>query len=239
MEGKEISPEMTEIWRGLAASEARLTMMQELMRWEVGLADIEEAGLELQSKLRSREFREKSGEHNSRVLAKVTLEVKIKDERKISEDLRRKVREVRKICEETYVKNSKTYRAIFKKLRSQATVKRKEMKKTFEEKISHLRKKYRETEDEKIRKIPIELEEYDELSIFDPGKFNDIKTESYEVKTIGEVDLNENERKILQLHPKFSVLGKLENGGIEFEQEVAKAKLRIQLRKEEEERLEG
>ena len=63
-------------------------MMQELLRLEVGLADIEEFGLDLQSKLRSGEFKLKTGEENSRKLARVTMEIKVRDDRKISEDLR-------------------------------------------------------------------------------------------------------------------------------------------------------
>ena len=237
MEGSDISPEMLEVWCSLAASEARQSMMRELLILEVGLADIEEFGLEQQSKLRSEEFRQKSGEINSRKLAKVTIETKLKDEREISMNLRRQVKVMRKICEETHVKNSKTHRRIMKKLRTEASKKRKEMKKIFDDKIFHLRRKYRETEEEKVRKIPETLEEFDDLSIFDPEKFDEIMTEDYDIQTIGDVDLNENERKILKLHPKFSVLGKLTEGGMEIEQELSKAKLRIQLGKEDEERL--
>ena len=185
MEGTEISPEMSEVWRDLAASEARMSMMQELLRLGVGLADIEEIGIVLQSKLRSQEFKVKSGEKNSQRLAKVTLEIKLKDEREISEGLRKKVKEIRKICDEMYKKNSKTYRSMFKKLRRMATMRKNEMKMTFEDKISHLKKKYRETEEEKIMKIPEEIKEFDELSIFDPGKFNEIETEKYETQTKG------------------------------------------------------
>ena len=57
------------------------------------------------------------------------------------------------------------------------------------------------------------------------------------MQTIGDVELTENEKKILELHPKFSVLAKLEKDGLEFEQETANAKLRIQLSKEDEERI--
>ena len=237
MEGSEISPEMIEVWRNLAASEARQNMMQELLGLGVGLADIEEFGLDQQNKLRSGEFRQKSGENNSRKLAKVTVETKLRDEREISMSLRRQVKDMRKICEDIHKKNSKPYRRIMKKLRSEANVKRREMKKIFEDKILHLKRKYRETEDEKIRKIPEALEEFDELSIFDPGKFEEIVTETYEVQTFGNVDLKENEKKILSVHPSFAVLGKLKPGGLEFEQETSKAKLRIQLGKEDEEKL--
>ena len=80
--------EMLRAWCDLTASDARQSMMQELLRLEVGLADIEEFGLDLQSKLRSGEFKLKTGEENTRKLARVTMEIKVRDDRKISEDLR-------------------------------------------------------------------------------------------------------------------------------------------------------
>ena len=94
MEGKDTSPEMLGAWSGMAASEARLALMQELLGLEVGLADCEEFGLDLTSKLRSEDFKKSSGEDNSRRLAKVTMEIKIRDERKILEKMRKKVSEM-------------------------------------------------------------------------------------------------------------------------------------------------
>jgi uncharacterized protein (DUF2461 family) len=55
-----------------------------------------------------------------------------------------------------------------------------ETKKKYEEKLKHLRKKFRESEDEKIKKIPKGLEEFSEISVFDRGKF-----EKYEIKVVG------------------------------------------------------
>jgi hypothetical protein len=234
MEGKEISPEMLRAWCDLAASEARQSLLQELLRLEVGLADIEEFGLDLQSKLHSEEFKLKTGEEKSRKLARVTMEIKLRDERKISEDLRKKVSMMRDILEDRHKKNSKPYRATIKKLRNEAAKTRRENKKIYELKLEHLKIKYRQTEDEKIRRIPEGLEEYDCLSVFDPAKFDEIEVQNYEIETIGKVDLNDNEKKVLQLHPKFSVVGSLQEGGLEFDQEIANAKLRIQLSKEDE-----
>ena len=94
------------------------------------------------------------------------------------------------------------------------------------------------SEEEKIQKIPEGLEDYDCLSEFDPGKFGEIEMKTYEVETIGDVELTDNEKKILQLHPKFSVLGKLEEDGLDFDQELANAKLRMTLWKEDEEKIE-
>ena len=103
------------------------------------------------------------------------------------------------------------------------------IKKLIFDKIENLKRKYRMSEEEKIQKIPEGLEDYDCLSEFDPGKFGEIEMKTYEVETIGDVELTDNEKKILQLHPKFSVLGKLEEDGLDFDQELANAKLRMTL----------
>ena len=68
--------------------------------------------------------------------------------------------------------------------------------------------------------------------------YDEIKVEKYEVLTIGDLELPDNERRILELHPNFSILGRLEEGGVDFEQEISNAKLRITLGKEYEEMLE-
>ena len=70
------------------------------------------------------------------------------------------------------------------------------------------------------------------MSVFDPGKFEEIELEKYD-------SLTENEIKVLQLHPKFSIMENISQGGIDFDQETSYSKFRIQLRKEYEERLEN
>ena len=145
---------MLKTWCDLAVSETRQLMMQELLKLEVGLADIEEFGLDLNNKLRSGDFREKSGEGNSRKLARVAMEIKVRDERKISEGLRRRVNEMRKILEDDHKKNSKPYRSAIKRLRKEAAKTRCEHRKIYKEKLEHLKNKYRKSEEEKVRKIP-------------------------------------------------------------------------------------
>ena len=116
------------------------------------------------------------------------MESKVFDERKIYDGLRRKVNSMRKILEEKLKKNSKPYRAAIKKLRNEAAKTRREQKKIYDDKIENLKRKYRMSEEEKIQKIPEGLEDYDCLSVFDPGKFDEIEMKTYEVETIGDVE---------------------------------------------------
>ena len=59
----------------------------------------------------------------------------------------------------------------------------------------------------------------------------------YETEIIGEVILTENERMILRLPPKFSIEDNLPPEGLALEVEMANAKCRMTIRKEEEEKL--
>ena len=51
----------------------------------------------------------------------------------------------------------------------------------YEDKLVHLRCKYRETEQEKMDKIPNEMQEFITLSIFDREKYERIEPLTYEI----------------------------------------------------------
>ena len=76
-----------------------------------------------------------------------------------------------------------------------------------EDKLKHLRKKYRKCEEDKINQIPESLLDLglEKLSIFDRKKFEDKVVLGYEPEIIGDITLHDNERLILMLQPKFSI----------------------------------
>ena len=61
-------------------------------------------------------------------------------------------------------------------------------------------KKYRKDEREKLNEVPEDMKGLEELSIFDNEKFNEIEPVKYDVKVIGDIELNDNERSVLRLH---------------------------------------
>ena len=63
----------------------------------------------------------------------------------------------------------------------------------YDEKLDQLRFKYREDEQEKLDKIPSEMQEFITLSIFDREKFERVETLTYEVTCVGEVKLSDEE----------------------------------------------
>ena len=131
--------------------------------------------------------------------------------------------------------NSKPYRGTIRDLRLAASKIRDDLRKKYDEKLVHLRDKYRIKKDDLLRQVPKGLEDFADLSVFHPDKYDKVETESYDVKVIGNIEINDDEMSVLRLHPKFAVIEDLEAGGIEFDQELAFAKTRIQISKELEE----
>ena len=234
----------SDIWRKLAASEARLHLMVELGYLKVGFPDVENFCLELESKYRSRvvgELREKGISSPEWKIVKLTMDLKMIDERMLNSKLVTERYEARKTIEEQNGKNSRRSRNIIKKLRQDAGRHKVIIMKKHEEKLKHLRKKYRNDEEEKVNKIPDSMVDLglEELSIFSKQVYEEKPVKNYEPEIIGDIELHENVRRILMLPPKFSIEENLPKDGLSLEEEMGYAKTRITLNKEADERLEG
>ena len=231
-----------ETWKKLAESEARLHLMVELGQLEVGFPDVENFCLELESKYRSGvegELREQGKKSPEYKVVKLCMELKMIDERKTNATLETERYKFRKQIEEEYGKNSRRARNLVKKLRQHAGEAKKTKMMTFERKMKHLRRKYREDDEEKIDKIPPAMSGLglEGVSVFSKKKFDDKKVEEYDPVIIGDIELHDNERLILRLPPKFSIEENLPRDGLAMEQELANAKTRMTINKENEERL--
>ena len=124
-------------------------------------------------------------------------------------------------------------------MRKEAARPKKEAMRKYEEKMKHLRKKYRESEEDKMCKVPDALEDLglENLSIFNKKKYEEIKTWDYEVEIVGDVILSDSERIVLRLPPKFAIEENLPEDGLAQDEELAFAKARMTINKEEEEKL--
>ena len=68
--------------------------------------------------------------------------------------------------------------------------------------------------------------------------FDKLEILSYEVIRVGDSELSPKEEKVLKMHPKFSTMDTLQEGALDFEQELSYTKLRIQMHRELGEKLE-
>ena len=220
--------------------EERIMMMKKLIKLELGVAEVEEFGINIRSKFKSSFYKNKTrqGDMITEEAVKGLMMLKLRDEKKFLSELLRDQREMRNKIHLELNKNSRPARKILKEFREESAKTRIECRTKYEEKINHLKRKYKESKEEKERRLPPDMEDLRELSIFDKERYNNIEVESYEVKVIGDVQLEENEKKVLKLHPKFAILPRLVEGGLDVDEELANSKLRMQLSKELEERRE-
>ena len=106
--------------------------------------------------------------------------------------------------------------------------------------MKHLRRKYRTSEEEKIDQIPDSMKDLnlERLSIFNKKKYEQILITECEAEVIGDLELTDNERLILRLPQKFAIEENLPAEGLALDEELAYAKARMTISKEEEEKLE-
>ena len=193
MEGPDLSA-MVELWEDLATTEMRLHLMTELLNTKVGLADIEEFNLGLKGNLKNK-IDAKYCEIQESKIIKAALKVKMHDEQITMRKLIRQRNKARSTVSDMMGKNSKRYRATIKRFRDAALAKKAEMREGYQHKVRDLKFKYREDAQEKLDKIPVEMQDYPTLSIFDREKFDRVEIQSYEVTCVGEINLSNEEKK--------------------------------------------
>ena len=126
---------------------------------------------------------------------------------------------------------TRLYRRVVNHLNKVARNTKQLLNQKYKNKIEHLKDKYNKNDDDEDEPAPDDLSDYAGLSVFNNKKYEEIVTESYEVKIIGDVTLSEDEQAVLKLHNKFSILEKLLPGGIDTEQEASNAKIRMEREK--------
>ena len=236
MEGQDLSAELV-IWEELAVTEMRLQLMSTLIKIKVGLADVEEFNLGLRGNLRNPENKGLTLIQEKKVVTSA-MEVKMRDEQITKSKLMKSREDARRELAKKFKKNSKTYRSKIRKLRAAALAKKEEYREWYNKKIEHLKFKYREDKEDKLDTIPPEMMNFASLSIFDREKYRNLEALTFDITCVGEVNLTNETEKVIKMHPKFSLMEPLKEGGSEFEQESAYAKYRIQRSKELEETLE-
>ena len=100
-----------------------------------------------------------------------------------------------------------------------------------------MRRRYEERERrnrENMREVPEEIEFYKDCMISDPDKIKEIEPLYLGKLTVGNVEIDEDEKAALKLHPNFSVMRELDSEEMETDTEVSLGKLRYEIRKQKE-----
>ena len=106
-------------------------------------------------------------------------------------------------------------------------------RKKYHNKVEHLRKIKMREEEIKLEVCPEEMKEYEGIKVFSKKKMEDLTKEKVEVKTIDGIELDEEERALLSLPPKFALRRRLCSISMQTDIEMAMAKVRYQVHKED------
>ena len=214
MEGEELRL-AKKVWEDTAANESRMHLMVELLKVKVGLADIEEFNLGLNLKCRAKS--DIGGQIDWKTI-RSAMESKLVDARRIDKSQKREQNIIRKkIYGKKGDASGRKAKKTIRILKSEARNMKKLLKIKYSKKVEHLLRKYRQDAEEKLDEVPKGLEQLANISIFDRDKFEAIAMKEYEIIEIGDVDLTENMRKILRMHPKFSVIQELPRDAIDLD----------------------
>ena len=80
-----------------------------------------------------------------------------------------------------------------------------------------------------------DMEEYSNISVYNREKYEEIQVRVVIVLTVGEIQLSEEEKRILRRHPKFTIMQDLKENTIKEEMEKTNSIVRMELRDEDSE----
>ena len=237
--GGAVRREAVRIWSNVAVSEARVNLMQSLVREGRGLAELEVFNLNLEGRFKSKKFQEKvtSRQDLKGKMIGPIMKAKLADEQCNLRELTKVRTKARRVLADQLGKNSRQYKKCIADLRQEARKTKTSLVSKYKKKSEHLRKKFdnkKSDQDNQEQEVPEDLLEYKNAVIFDKNRYVELEPDSYEIKVIGEVELTEDELSVLKLHPKFCIVDKLTRTCFEHEQETALAKMRMEIAREQE-----
>ena len=231
--GQELREE-EKIWKGVASSESRIKLMKIMIKQGIAFADLEEFGQEFKDKIKSTKMKNKMNvKNNLNSVTSQAMKIKLADEQNLRRELVKVKSKMRRdLMKEMNGENSIRFKKTMSHLTKIAKETKEELTKKYKYKVEHLTKKYSEKNTDAEFEVPEGLEDYMDLSVFSKTKYENIEIVEYEVKTVGEVTLSSEEKEVLKLHNKFSVIGNLHKGDLDDEQEASLAKIRMEKSKE-------
>ena len=221
------------IWRELAASEMRISLMDRLQKHKVGLNDVENfrLGVIFSSKTMTEEDL-KLGK--GREIVKTAMKFKRQDEvRNRRKLLKLKVKTRKKIVEKLGARSNQC-RKILSNLNQKAMIVKRDLKEKYELKINHLKDKHQISKERQLDMIPRGMEELGEIAVLSEERWKQLEMVDIKVEKYGEVEISEDEMAALRMHPKMAVIRKLREGYLALNQDISYTKLRMSLKKEEE-----
>ena len=142
-----------------------------------------------------------------------------------------------KIIEE--IGKGRQYCTLIRRLRKETIKKKTKLKKKYKEKIEHLAEERKKELVERWleKEIPEELKEFLGCKVFDRAKLEEMKPADVNSLVIGDIELDDDEKKILKLNPKFAVMLRLDDEEMERDCEISSSIMRYEIRTKKEQEL--
>ena len=220
-------------WIKVMASEQRINWLKGMVRKGLLVRDVDAFLKSQEEKLRSEEVKIRE-EERSVLLGLMTI--KLRDEKKNYRRILREREDKRKWLKSECGSNNRKYLLIMRKLRKEIEVKRKELKEKYFNKTNHLYgiRKREEEKKNMNKEIPEEIREFESCKVFSEERMKEMIKMKVENMTIGKVELDEDEKAALSLHPNFAILKYLDEEENERDIELGLAKIRYEVRNREE-----
>ena len=223
-EGGSVLGILKPLWLRALESEMRIGFMKKMLERDIVLRDILKFGQIIEEKLRTESSR---NEELGRKYLIELMRVKLTDEKRFYRESK-KIREA--IRDFVRVKfGRKRYNKLMEKIKESLERRREELADKYRNKVEHLAAQREKEKREKLVTVPSGLELYSKCDVFNREKMIKMKPKAIAHKIIGKVEISDDERKVLDLNPKFAVMKKLERIDMEQDIELGMAKIRYEI----------
>ena len=191
------------------------------MERDLVMRDIMKFGQIVEEKLRAESSKDE--ELGRKTLIEI-MKVKLTDEKRCYRE-HKKIREAIR----DYVRRKfgrKYYNTLLEKMKPSLERRRGDLREKYKNKIEHLAAHRESEKREKLEIIPLGLEKYASCNVFNKEKMYSMKPQEISHKMIGEINISEEERAVLNLNTKFAVLKRLNQIDMEQDLELGLAKIR-------------
>ena len=217
-EGKSLG-ESEKIWREIASTEMRIALMDNLISNKVGFNDVEMFNLGIEYNMKCKTLEDDDKERDTTVI-EAAMKRKRKDEVKYRRKLITRRNRLRGEMMKEMGKKSNKYRRTMKHLMNMAKMTKENLKQKYDNKIEHLKNKYKDDKEKRLDMVPEEMAEFRDIAVFNKERFEKMEVQVPEIVKFGEVELNEDEEAVMRMHPKMAVMARLEQGYMELNQEI-------------------
>ena len=232
--------EVRKVYREAISSQIQLELIQDLVDNSLGFRDIEDFLSNQWGKFKTENIKVRE---TKSVQIKHLMQNKLADAKERCRIAKKDKESKRKELDLLYGLNTSRCRNVFKKVNKEMQEFKSEQLKKKSEKVKWLLSRYkRETEDNKINfHVPGDIEEYKNIRVFD-NNFSvpeDVKNYQPEIAVVGDIQppLDEEELSVLRLNPKTAINPSLSIEGFKIETGMCSSKLRWEIRKEEDEKI--